>query len=411
MTRSHAILLALLVALAACKGPGGRGDARGERSEPDPRTLVDAAPAAPGAVSAWVVSSGTVESEIQVDLVPEASGVVTAIHVEEGDPVTRGQVLALIENPNLDATLTRAEAELARSEQAYGELERLAQAGAVSARDLADAHTALLAARANFDEARRSKAFTRITSPVDGVVSARDIKVGETASPARRTFQVVNPGRLRVPVPLPERDLPHVRPGLNARMFPVYAPDDVYEARVTRLSPTVDPSTGTFRAFVVPSDDVGDLKPGQYLSVRIEVDRHEDALLVPRKAVLYEEGVPYVFRVDPAPPEEEPEGAGRKPAPWWKGLAAKAKARLPGNKDTEKDQGPPGPKRVAKKIDLQLGFLDVEVAEVLSGLAEGDLVVTVGQETLRDGARIRLPGDPTAKDAEDEAGKKAGEGG
>ena len=67
---------------------------------------------------------------------------------------------------------------------------------------------------------------------------------------------------------------------------------------------------------------------------------------------------------------------------------------------------------MAKKADLQVGFLDVAVAEVLSGLAEGDLVITVGQETLRDGAKVRLPGDPTAKDeTEDEAGKKAGEGG
>jgi len=320
-------------------------------------------------------------------------------------------VLATLENPNLDATLARAEAELARSEQAYGELERLARAGAVSERDLLDAHTALLAARTTFDEARRSKAFTRIASPVDGVVSARDVKVGETASPGRRTFQVVDPTRLRVPVPLPERDLTRVRPGLAALLVPVYAPDRVSPGTVTRLSPTVDPATGTFRAFVVPTDGTAGLLPGQYLSVRIEVDRHEGALLVPRKAVLYDEGVPYVFRVEPAPPEEEEDAKEKTKDPWWKGLAARAKELLPGKKGPKKDEGPPGPKRVAKKVDLQVGFLDVEVAEVLQGLAEGDLVVTVGQETLRDGATIRLPDDPTAKDAEDEAEEKAGEGG
>ncbi len=417
---THRLLLALLLLVLAVGcggGPGGEGQGKeGEEDEfkPDPRTLVEALPADVGGVGQYVVSSATVESEAEVDLVPETNGIVTAVRAEEGDSVRRGQVLATIENPNLDAGFERAKAELERAEQSYDELRRLSEVGAVSERDLLDAHHALVTARASFDEARATKAFTHLVSPIDGTVAVRDIRFGQTASAAARAFQVVDLDRLRVVVQLPERDLARVALGQPALLVPVYDSQLEVAAQVARISPVVEPNSGTFRVTVVPQAPDRLLRPGQFVSVRVQVDHHDQALTIPRRAVLYDRGAPYVFRVEQAPPElkkgeegdkeeeeEGEEGDGEEEEEeepgFWEQVQAKLtelKGKGEGEEEEEKEDEPPGPKRVARKLPIEVGFVEVEIVEVIGGLEEGDLVVTLGHEALRDEARVRLPSDP-----------------
>jgi membrane fusion protein (multidrug efflux system) len=309
MRRCLLLLVALTLLLAACgggpktgkRGMRGRGGDHGDGGDdappPDPRTLVEAVEVTTGAVGEYVVSSAVVESEAAVDLLPEASGVVTSIRVEEGDAVHKGQVLAVIENPNLEATLERARAELERVEQTYGEMQRLREANAVSERELLDAHHALVTARTTFDEAQRMGANTRLVSPIDGHVATRYVKVGQLIGSATPAFQVVDLDQLRVVAMLPERDLAHIRVGQPAKLVPVY--DEALEVpgEVLRLSPVVDSQTGTFRVTVAPMDGDQVLRPGQFVSVRIQVDYHDDTLVLPRRAVLYDRGEPYVFLV------------------------------------------------------------------------------------------------------------------
>ncbi len=410
----------LLVALFLVTGCGGEENGRnghgdnGEEEEPmvDPRTLVEAVEVSVGVVGQYVVSSAVVESEAAVDLLPETTGVVTAVKVEEGDAVSEGQLLAIIENPNLEATLERAAAELERVEQTYGELQRLREAGAVSERELLDAHHALVTARASHDEAQRMGAFTRLVSPIDGHIAARYIKFGQVTGGATPAFQVVDLHRLRVVAQLPERDLAQLRAGLPAQLVPVYDAELVVPGRVERIAPVVDPATGTFRVTVVPEGPAGQLRPGQFVSVRIQVDQHQGTLVVPRRAVLYDRGEPYVFRVQEAPPEEEEGEAGEdeegeEEGAEEPGLVDKIKAKveqlqakLSGQQgeEEEEDDELPGPHREAAKVVVELGFVEVETVEILGGIEQGELVVTLGHEALRDEARVRLPGDPTLEE-------------
>jgi len=399
------------------RGHGGRGgggeDGEDEGPQTDPRTLVEAETAVTGAVSQYVVSSAVVESEAAIALLPETSGLVTAVNVEEGDEVHQGQVLATIENPNLDATLDRARAAAERAEQSYGELERLHAAGALSDRELLDAQHALATARTTYEEAQRMGAFSRLVSPIDGRVAARNVKFGQLVSPAVPAFELVDLDRLRVVVQLPERDLTRVAPGQLAHLVPVYDESILVPGHVERLAPVVDPTTGTFRVTVVPDDPEAGLRPGQFASVRIQTDLHEGVLTIPRRALLYDRGEPYVFRVQEAAAEEEEEKDEEKKEE--EGFLAKArakfaelKAKLPGQggEDEEEDEELPGPRREARKVPVELGFMEVATAEILGGLAEGDLVVTLGQEVLRDEARVRLPGDPTLEDIAKEKEEK-----
>lgn len=420
--------LGLLLALS-CGGPppgpgGPGGPGAGEADRTDPRVLVEAVPVERGSVADELVTTGTIESEAQADIVPETNGVVTRILVEEGDRVRRGQVLAVIANPSLDANADRAEIELARARRAVEQARSLHASGALSDQELDDAEAAWQTAQATYEEATRTRGFTQVRSPIDGTVAIREVRLGEVAG-GKRAFQVVDLDRLRVVVRLPEKDLPRVRPGQPVRLEGAYDPDATATGRVQRVSPVVDPTTGTVRVTIAvdrPDDGPPRVRPGQYARVRIEVDRHDDVLTIPKQALVWVDGEPVAWTVEEAPPEEQGEaGAPDEAADEdddGPGLLARLFGREAAAEEAEEAPDPWAgvPRRVAKRHRLTLGYTDAERVEVVEGLAEGDLVITAGNTNLREDARLRLPGDPDPAwpdapgedGADDEPGDEAG---
>lgn len=399
----------LLLLLVACSGGGGGPPAEGAdgekkaETEPDPRTLVEVAKVTRGSVGDHLVGSATVESEAQATLVPEASGTVTAIYVEEGDPVKRGQLLAVVASPQLEGGFARAQAELDRATREAEGARRLHEQGALSRAELDIAEQALRTARVAYDEATRTRGFTRIESPIDGTVAQKNLRFGEVAG-GTAAFTVVDLDRLRVVVSLPERDVARVRPGLPATLVSAYDDDQAATGRVLRVSPVVDSATGTFRVTIAVDPGQTALRPGQFVSTRIEVDRHEGVLTVPRRALVWDEGKAHVFLVRELTAEElakEAEEKVKAEEEAKKGPGGGFAFSFGGGEAEEEEKAPevPGPKRKAVRTPVEVGFEDGETAEILSGVAEGDAVVVVGNEALRDDARVRLPEDPTVAQA------------
>ncbi len=401
----------LTLFLVACAGgpEGGGGDTDAEEeTQPDPRSLVEVALVMPGSVGSHLVGSATVESEAQATLVPEATGVVTGIYVEEGDRVTKGQLLAALSNPTLEGGFSRASAELERATRDVEAARRLFSQGAISKAELDLAETTLTGARTAHAEATQTKGFTRLESPINGTVATRNLRFGEVAG-GQPAFVIVDLDRLRVVVSLPERDAAAVRAGLPAKLVSAYDDKSVATGSVLRVSPVIEATSGTFRTTIAVDPGQSTLRPGQFVSVRIEVDRHENVLTVPRRALVWDEGKPFVYRVAEMTPEEVAKEAEDK-----KKLEEKAEGGGGkgggmsfsfggGDTDEKKEPELPGPKRKAVRVAVTIGFEDGELAEVTSGLKVGEQVVTVGNEALRDGARVRLPGDPTIATKTEEA--------
>jgi membrane fusion protein (multidrug efflux system) len=329
--------------------------------------------------------------------------------VEEGDTVQNGQVLAVLENASLDASFDRASADFDRARVNAEELEELESVGAVSARELAEAQYTLATARATREEAEKSQGFTRIVSPIQGTVATRDVRYGEIAAAGTRSFQVVDLSRLRVVVQLPERDLSRVSAGQYVQLTPTYDPSLEVEARVLRVAPVVDAASGTVRVTIALAPDEASVRPGQFVSVRIEVGRHDAAVIVPREAVLYDEGDPYVFvLIDASELEDKDDAKEGEDEDEDADAADEAPgffARLFGGDDEEADEKedePEGPQRAVRRVGIETGFLELSRAEVTSGLTAGQQVITVGHETLRDEAAVRLEGDPVRGNKKDE---------
>jgi RND family efflux transporter MFP subunit len=412
------LIPALLILFAcACDGDrrGRRGGGKnkwsrgGDKQVSDWRVLVEVTEATTGTVSRELVTHGSIESEAMADITPEAGGVVREILVEEGDSVARGQVLAVLSNPSLEAGSDRARVELAQAKRRFEQSETLHERGAISDTEFQEAQDAFSIAKASHREATSSAGFTRLTSPVDGTVAIRDVRLGELAGGAHRAFQVVDLARLRVIVNLSEGDLEFLSVGQPVVLAGTYDETAQTTGEVLRISPVVDQASGTVRVTIaVHNDDAAGprLRPGQFVEVRIEIDRHEGVTTIPRRAVYWQDGAPIAWRVIDKPPEEEGEkgkkryGDEESDEESDEGWMAKL---FSDDEEVETEKADPWegvPLRIAERVSLTVGYTDSNYAEISDGLSAGEQVVIVGGDNLRPDADVKLPSDPNPKKPE-----------
>ncbi len=398
------LAFAFATLLAACSGGSGQKDSGGDSGGDDvvdPRTLVEVATVVVSGVGDHLISSAAVESEAQAFVIPETQGMVTAVYAEEGDAVTKGQLLAIVASPQLDAAYQRASAEVEHARADLEAAERLYSQGAVARSERDTAKRLFDGASTALQEASSTRGFTRLEAPIPGTVASRGVRYGEVTSPPTAAFTIVDLDKLRVVVHLPERDVHRVHNALSASLQSAYDGGAVTTGRVSRIAPVVDPTTGTVRVTVALDPGQTLLRPGQFVSVRIEVDRHEGVLTAPRRALVYEEGKAYVYVVTEGKPADADKKKGDSKKGDGKGNKSAKKGgfhfTFPWDKEDDEEKEPdiPGPWRTAKRALVTVGYEDGETAEITTGVADGDVVVTVGNQALRDGARVRLPTDPT----------------
>ncbi len=367
------LLLALGLAVGSgCAWMGGEDEEEDEGSEDsaegsddddsaeDERVPVRVAALARGPISQRIVTSSTVDSDQRADILIEVSGTVTTINVEEGDTVSPGQVLALLKNPQLKGEFDRAESSFERAREEYESLKALFDKGFVARNEFDTAAHAFDTARLTFEQAREAYAARELKSPIRGTVSMRDLRYGEAVGPPKLAFQVVDMTRLKVDVNLPEKDLARIKTGQAATIRTEVLEDVVVGGSVLRISPVVDPRSGTVKVTVAVDPGQQQLRPGMFVNVDIVVDTHLDSVLLPKRALVYAEGRPYVY--------------------------------VAIDKEGE---------TTAERRAVKLGFTQEDVTELLSGAEAGEQVVTVGQSTLRDGATIRIHESKPEENAED----------
>ena len=413
-------LFLLLTVLLISRGGDDRKGERGGKSKSDWggkgknsnmvsdwRVLVETQAVSRGSVAQQLITHGSLESEAAADITPEAAGVVTQINAEEGDFVTRGQLLAVLSSPSLEAGNERAEVELLQARRIAEQANTLHEQGAISDTEFSEAKATLAIAEASFREARKSRGFARLTSPIDGTVAVRNVRLGELAGGAQPAFQVVDLERLRVIVQLSEKDLSNLHTGQSVELAGAYDENARANGSVLRISPVVDAQTGTVRVTIAVDTGTTSLRPGQFVKVRIETDRHSDVLTIPRKAVYWQDGNPVAWRVIAKPEEAEEEGkedekSDDEESGFFSNLFGEDDKE---GEDSEKeDPWKDVPLRIVERVNLEVGYTDADLAEIVSGLNIDDQIVTLGGETLRPDAQVKLPGDPGPTKPDEEKG-------
>lgn len=247
-------------ALAAACG-GSEPQQAAEPREPVAVTVTDVWSAA-----ASLSQAARVESAREAEVATRASGTLTRIAVDVGDRVRTGQVLASLDDADVQARIAAAQSQLELAELTHGRVQRLAADGAASQQELDEVAARLQAARAQFEEARAQGAYVQVTAPFDGVVVARLADPGDLAVPGRPILRLAGSGAVKVAADLPSHFAGSVEEGqvLQVRT----SGGERVDATVTRVVPTLDAATRRFRVEVAPADGSG-LTAGEV--VRLEL--------------------------------------------------------------------------------------------------------------------------------------------
>ncbi len=300
MTRRAHLLYALtaLTLLSACKGSD-----RAQANEVAPAAVVlgaqDVAIAQVGPIGSAVVVSGPLEPSERVTVRAQVPGVLTALRVDRGSTVRRGQVLTVIEAAGIrgqaagaQAGIAAAQANLALARQRMEAARTLREAGAMSEIDYRSAVAAFEAAEAQLAAARaqaatsgEAAARTVITSPIAGVVSNRMTENGEAVSPGDELFTVVNPSTLELEGSIAVADAARVRVGQPVEFTLDAVPNERHRGRVARIDPTADPATRQVGVYVQLPNQGWRLVGGQFARGRILTGASTTAVLVPETAV------------------------------------------------------------------------------------------------------------------------------
>jgi RND family efflux transporter MFP subunit len=261
----------------------------------------------PGATSPAeeLVLPGTARAYTDAAIYARASGYLKKWHVDIGSKVTRGQLLAEIETPELDQQLRQARADLenarATMEMARTTAERwqaLFKRDAVSRQETDEKVSDYNARKAGVDASAANvkrledlQAFQKITAPFDGVITARNTDIGALidagAGQARELFRLAAIDKLRVFVSVPQAYAQAARPGTPTAITLDEKPGKVYRGTLARTSSALDPSARTMLSEVEMDNPHGEVLPGAYVVVRLRVGRETPGMTIPANALLF----------------------------------------------------------------------------------------------------------------------------
>lgn len=331
----------LTLALGACER---EGKTDGDEDETDPAVPVEVTAAAYGDIQAVYTTTATLEAEGEAAVVAKVAGEVEEILVEEGDQVAKGQVLARLDGDRLRLQLAQNAANLEKLQRDYQRQLELRERGLVSNEAVETTKFDLNATQAAHDLADLEYRYTWIRAPIDGVVAERSIKVGNTIAVGDPTFRVVDRSPLRAELFVPEKEYLRMAANQQVRVSVDALAEDTFSGQIARISPTMDPATGTFKVTVEVLDASARLRPGMFARVGVVYDTRANALMIPRAALL--------------------------------GSAARTLFVV--------EDG------VALRRDVETGFANADQIEVVDGLTVNEQVVTVGQTGLRDGTPVEI---------------------
>jgi membrane fusion protein (multidrug efflux system) len=384
------IVLAFLI-IYGCRGQAPANN-KSEKEE-DPPIPVEVTEVIKGSVSANYSGTTTLEAEGEALVVAKVSGVVEKILVEEGDSVKAGQVLAKLEDEEFIHRLAQVESKLEELANEFQRNKELFKNKLISAEAYDSTKYEYQTQKSTYDLTKLNLNYTEIKAPISGIVSERFIKLGNMVTVNQETFRVADFDPLLAVLHVPEKELSKLKAGFPAELMADAVPGEIFSAGILRISPVVSADTGTFKVTVAVTDKTRKLKPGMFTRVNIVYDMHENTLLLPKDAILTEDSESTVFIVTEKIEEKsEKEGDPEKTEKTEKTEKAEEEEKPEADSNSEANSEPKEPVKslVVSKQEITIGYINSTHVEILSGVKLGDIVVTTGLSTLKDGAKVKV---------------------
>jgi membrane fusion protein (multidrug efflux system) len=327
---------------------GAKDDKRKEEAVP-----VEVAALGYGEIEAVLRLSSNLEAEGEVQVFAEAPRRVTRLLVEEGVPVRQGALLLQLQDDEQKSAVAKAEIQLKESERDYERAKELHEQELVTEETFTEAGYTVERNRLALEDARRELSYTQVRAPIAGVVTERLVNLGDQVTVNQPLFRVVDFNSIVARIYVPEKDMVRLAVGQPARLRADALGGRAFSGSIDRISPVVDPATGTIKVTVATPRQEG-LRPGMYVEVELVTAIHDEALLVPKRALVYDNDQVFVFRL--------------------------------------KDE------RRVERLRVTPLLENADFIEPADGLQAGDQLVVAGQSGLKDNGLVRLPGDPEPTD-------------
>lgn len=297
-----------------------------------------------GPIASHYSTTATLEPEKEADVLARISGMILEIAVEEGDFVEKDQNLISIEETEYYHRLKQSEAEAIKQQTRFERQKKMFEKDLVSADEYDAIKNDLKAAEAAKELAELSLSYAKVKAPFAGRVVRRHVDPGQMVNNGTQLFTVSDMSRLLARVHVPAKVFRRIEVEQPVELS-LDSNEVALKGRITLVSPIIDPTSGTIKVTVAVTEYPEFTRPGDFAEVRIVTDRHPDALLVPRAAVINDKGEEFVFVV-------------------------------------EEDR--------AKRIKVTCGFQDERFIEILTGLKGDEAIIVQGQRSLKDGQPVEL---------------------
>jgi RND family efflux transporter MFP subunit len=324
--------------------------------------------AEPSSADEQLVLPGTVQAFMEAPIYARTNGYLKSWNTDIGTSVTKGQLLAQIESPEIDQQLTQAQAELAtaRANEALSNSTNARWQGLLATQsvskqdadeksgDAAAKKAAADSAAANVARLRDLESFKRVVAPFTGVITARNTDVGALInagqSAGTELFRIADTKKLRIYVRVPEAFAAATKPGIDAELRFTEHPNQTFMAKTVRTSNALDPTLRTLQVELELDNANGELLPGSYAEVHFKLPANAATLRLPANTVLFRSAGLQVATLD-------------------------------------------GQQRIKLKNIVQGRDFGNSI-EVLSGLAPHETVVVNPPDSITDGVQVRIAAAP-----------------
>ena len=293
------------------------------------------------------------DAKRQVTVHARTTALVEQLHLEEGDEVRPGQVLVELEQEEASLQLRQSRAEHEEAKSSFERVQDLHKSNMVSRARFETTRLRYESSKVGLEQAEIGFAHTTIRAPIGGVITRLLVERGDLVNGNQEICVIADLDLLLARVFIPERRMYDVQLGQLATISVQALPGRTFDSRIHMISPEVIRESGTVKVTLqVPGSD--QLRPGMFATVRLVTGRRPSTLVIPKKALVLETEEDDVFAI----------------------VDSKA-----------------------HKVPVELGLIEGDHVEVLSGVAEGDMLVTVGHRGLKEGTLVRIVGSAPKEEA------------
>lgn len=296
---------------------------------------------------------GDVMTDQNVLIYPEMAGTLFKVYVKEGQPVSKGQLLASIDDGGLSSNLAQLKTQLALAQTTFERQKRLWDQNIGSEIQYLQAKSQFEAQESAVKQLESQVAKSSIRAPFSGIVDEviKDQGTVVSPGPGSEVFRIVNLSNMHVEVEVPEAHLGNVTPGKNVEIYlPVLG--STVQSKVRQTGNFINPGNRSFRVEIPVPNKNGEIKPNLTAIAKINDYTNESAILIPQSVVSENAtGDQYVYLVT-----ADASGNGM----------------------------------ISKRSIIQLGKTQGDIVEVVAGLKTGDQIIVEGARSVRDNQQVKV---------------------